>query len=717
MRKTALFLLGLIPFFAFAQPKDDKVSMVDMFMGQKASSQCSIGPQLPHGSINPGPDTHQLDGKHENDGYAEGMPICGFSQLHVSGTGWGRYGTILLSPQIGFDADENGHDSDKSEEVATPYYYKVRLDRYDILCEVTPTAHAAKYRFTYPSLQDANLLLDICHNIPEHIASNIGGKYLGGEITFDAADQMITGYGEYKGGFGSGAPYKIYFAICSDNLDLQKMTVESVPYSNGKVQDRLYARIPVNNVSADVQIAVSLRSVRNAKQYLREEIAGKSFDDIAASARGIWNDTFSKIRIDGASATEEKLFYTSMYFSFVMPRDRSDDNPRWLGENIDDHYCIWDTWRTNYPMMILIDEPFVAKTITSFINRYENDGVCNPTFTSSLDEESRQGGDDCENVVADAIVKGVGGFDYDKAYAYIKDNSQKRRSPEYQKYGWQPETGIKMSCSNALEYAYNDYCVYEVAKSMGDKAYAKQMLDRSHSWKMLFNASQKDTDSDFYGFIAPRVRDGISVVKTVSGDYNFGADGFVEEFKTRKIFGSWVEFFYEGNTWTYTLFTPHDFPALIKLCGGKERMIERLTYGFENRLIDLSNEPGFLSPFIFSECGRMDLTAKYVSQLRNRNFSLERGFGGNEDSGAMGSWYIFTGIGIFPNAGQDYYYLLPPSYKEITMDLSNGKVLHISKQGNSGDLKVYFNGKRIKGNTIKHSILVQGGELKFVYTD
>ena len=692
MKKLLLVLL-LSSTSAFAQ-----VEYVDMFMGQKGSSNCTIGPALPHASIHPGPDTPY--GGH--DGYAEGKPVRGFSQLHVSGTGWGRYGQILLSPQVGFNADEDGHDSDIAEETATPYYYKARLTRYDILAEVAPSHHAAIYRFTYPSAavaaNDAFLLLDITHNITEHIAPEVKGRYLGGNIQYDPRSRMLTGYGEYKGGFGPGEPYRVYFAMYSDNIDLQKAQIGAQPYDNGFAKSRLFARIPVATAVANVQIAVSLRSVDNAKQYLHEETLGKGFGTIEQKAREQWNEVLDKIRVNAQTDEQRKLFYTSMFFAYLMPRDRKDDNPRFLGENYDDHYCIWDTWRTKYPLMVLLDESFVARTVTSFVNRYKNDGCCNPTFTSSLDWRERQGGDDCENVVADALVKDVQGFDRAAAYEYVKHNAQNRRSPEYLRLGWQPEEGQLMGCSNALEYAYNDYCTYLSALAMKDKEFARQMLRRSKSWRRLFCKQTADEPSQIKGFITPRK-----------------ADGEFVPLDPRKVYESWVEYFYEGNSWTYTLFAPHDFKTLVKLCGGKKLMVERLQYGFDNDLIALWNEPGFLSPFIFSHCDRPDLTARYVARLRKKNFSLADGFCNNEDSGAMGAWFVLTGIGLFPNAGQDFYYLLPPAYSDISVALSSGNTLHITREGQGETVvAVFLNGKKLKGNTVKHSQIRNGGELRFV---
>ncbi len=685
-RQLIYICLMLIPFNLLSQNLTDKV---DMLMGTHNDSYCVAGPQLPHGSINPSPQTP--NGHH--GGYAPDQPIRGFGQLHVSGTGWGRYGQIFISPQIGFDATEAGHDSPKSEEVAKPYYYAVYLDRYNILTEVTPTHSCAVYRITYPEAGDKNILLDIMHNIPQHIATEIKGKFLGGEIFYDDKSNKITGWGEYKGGFGSWDPYKVYFVIQPD------VKPQKVDISN-KGEEALYAqiRLPENTSVIHLNVGISLRSIENAEKFLVSEIGNKTFDEIKNTAKDIWETTLSKIKIKGGTDDEQRIFYTGLYHSHLMARDRTGDNPHQAGDtpHLDDHYCVWDTWRTKYPLMILLDENYVAKTINSFIDRFARDGMCTPSYTSSLEFTMLQGGDDVDNVIADAIIKEVKGFDYNKAYEIMKWNAFKARSKEYQKLGWNAEVGGEMSCSYGLEYAYNDFCTASVAQIMNDRTNADLLKDRSESWQKLFNPNLES--GGFKGFIGPRKEDGEWI-----------------NIDPAKIYASWVEYFYEGNSWTYSLFVPHQIDKLIELCGGKEEMVKRLSYGFDNDLIEISNEPGFLSPFIFSHCERPDLAAKYVSIIRDTEFSLTEGYPGNEDSGAMGSWYVFTSIGLFPNAGQDFYYLLPPAFDETEITLSNGKKLTIRTiKTNFTDNQIgsiTVNGKRFDTPWIKHNEIINGGEI------
>ncbi|MDR3217526.1 MAG: GH92 family glycosyl hydrolase [Dysgonamonadaceae bacterium] len=671
--------------------KTSKTDLVDMYMGVRGFSNCVIGPQLPHGSINPSPQTP----KGHHDGYDPEQAIRGFGQLHVSGIGWGRYGQIFISPQTGFNAEETGHDSPKSNETATPYYYAVNLDRYEIRVEITPTHHCALYRFSFSKSDDANILLDIAHNIPQHIAPEVGGKFINGSITYNKETNSLEGWGEYAGGFGNGLPYKVYYYL---QLDTPLTGVDIT--DNGSEALFAQLKLPENITTVHLNAGISFKSVDNAKKFVAQETTLQTFEEVKSTAKEKWEDVFSSIDVKGGSPEEQSLFYTTLYHSFLMPRERTGDNPNWNNENahLDDHYCVWDTWRTKYPLMLLINESFVSKTIRSFIDRFEHDGIVTPTYTSSLEWDWKQGGDDVDNIIADAFVKGVSGFDREKAYQLVKWDAFNNRNPEYLNAGWVPETGERMSCSYTMEFAYNDFCAAQVARCMNDNETAANLFNRSGNWDKIFNTELES--HGFKGFVAPRKSNGEWI-----------------NIDPAKHFGSWVEYFYEGNSWVYTLFAPHQFDRLIDLCGGKDVMIERLTYGFDNKLIKLDNEPGFLSPFIFSHCNRADLTAKYVNLLRNDHFTLATGYPDNEDSGAMGAWYVFTSIGFFPNAGQDYYYLLPPAFSEITITRENGKKIYIKTEKDSPDAQyietVSLNGKILDRNWIHHSEIADGATILY----
>lgn len=667
---------------------------VDLFMGVRGGSNCVIGPQLPHGSVNPSPQTPNGG----QNGYDENDLIRGFGQLHVSGIGWSRYGQIFLSPQIGFSAKENGHDSRKSGEVATPYYYKTNLDRYGITAELAPTAHAVAYRFTYPDKKDKTLLVDLRHSIPQHIVPIVKGTFRGGELKWDPSNHELYGWGEYAGGFGSEDPYRVYFSMTIDD------TLANVRITD-KGTKELYARIDTEKPVLNANVGVSLKSLEKARNYRYIELDGKNVESVAQNAKEEWNRALGRIELASDTPEEDKtLFYTTLYHSLVMPRDRSGDNPHWDSAlpHIDDHYCVWDTWRTAYPLLTLIEESFVAKTVNSFIDRLEHDGKVTPTFTASMEWDSKQGGDDVDNIIADALIKNVKGFDRDKAYKVMLHNAREVRSPDYRKLGYEPGKNRMMSCSATLEYAYNDDCLARVAAMMGDSITAKEMGERSRKWEALFNPELES--QGFKGFIAP-----------------VDAEGNPIEIDPAEVYGSWVDYFYEGNSWTYSLFTPAQLTRLISLCGGKEEMVRRLRHGFDNDLINLSNEPGFLAPFIFSHCDRPDLTSDYVEALRKSGFSTGKGYPDNEDSGAMGSWYVFTSLGLFPNAGQDFYYLLPPAFSEASLKMENGKKIRIKANRKNPEAhyigSVTLNGQKLNRSWVSHDELAQGALLEFVLTD
>lgn len=685
-----LMLLTATPVCAQSVAPADEVNM---FMGVRGGSNCVIGPQLPHGSVNPAPQTPNGG----QNGYDENDVIRGFGQLHVSGIGWSRYGQLLLSPQVGFSAKENGHDSPKSEEVATPYYYKVKLARYDITTELTPARHAVAYRFSFPDKKDKNLLLDMRHSIPQHIVPIVKGRFLGGHLEYDAQQQLLKGWGEYAGGFGNEAPYKVFFALRTDDSDA-KVTISD------KGTKELFARLQLTQRVVNVGIGVSLRSVKDAEKYLWLELGHQTFEEVREDACNQWNTMLGTIQVKGGTAAERQMFYTALYHSLVMPRDRTADNPHWQSKepHIDDHYCIWDTWRTCYPLLTLINESFVAKTVRSFIDRLEHDGKCTPTFTASMEWDSKQGGDDVDNVIADAILKNVKGFDRQKAYEVMRHNAQSARDTAYLRYGWVPGEHQMMSCSYTMEYAYNDDCCARIARLMGDEETARRMELRSTQWTQMFNPNLES--HGFHGFIAPR-----------------HADGRWIDIDPAHVYGSWVDYFYEGNSWCYTLFVPAQTDRLISLCGGKQEMVRRLQYGFDHKLIDLSNEPGFLTPFLFTHCDRPDLTADYVARLRQAAFSLQGGYPDNEDSGAMGSWYVFTSIGLFPNAGQDFYYLLPPAFNEVTLTMESGKQIQVTTVKSSPAAryisKVMLNGKELNRLWVRHEEIAQGATITYYLSE
>ena len=554
-----LKLFSLLCFIAglqtFGQQKEKAlVDYVNPFIGVlDGGSYCTIGPQLPFGSVNPGPETPE--GMY--GGYNPVQPIRGFAELHVSGTGWGKYGQFLVSPQIGLNVDEKGHDSPKSAETATPCYYAVNLDRYKIRTELAPTHHAVIYRFTFPKSNDANIAIDVTHSLVRDIATHMGGTVSAGEVTVDgAAKNQITGYGRYTGGFGDGA-YKVYFCARFSkagngfgtwkNGAIRSATHETIDAMNERIGG--YLRFQTSEGEpVYMKIAVSFKSIRQAEAWLDQEIPAWDFDTVKETARSEWNKELGKITVEGGSEKDKTLFYSALYRSMMMPRDRTGDfngypanAPVW-----DDHYAVWDTWRTAFPLHVLIDPDMVRDNVNAFIERFRKNKVVKDAFIAGNDMFKEQGGNNIDNVIADAYVKRIRGVDWNAAYQLLKfDADSLRLGPQettekldtvmasYKKRDWIPAGTI--SCSVSLEYSYNDFCVAEVAKGLGKKDDYRKYLERSHKWVELWNPNLGS--NGYKGFIGPKKPDGSWI-----------------DIDPAKNWGSWHEYFYEANSWTYSFF-------------------------------------------------------------------------------------------------------------------------------------------------------------------
>jgi predicted alpha-1,2-mannosidase len=722
MKKTFALLVVLAFSISYsvsnAQSAFSPVDYVNPFIGVlDEGSYCTVGPQLPFGSVNPGPQTPE--GMY--DGYSPFQPIRGFGQLHVSGTGWGKYGQFMVSPQIGLNVDELGHDSPKSGEVATTYYYAVNLDRYKIKTELAPTHHAVIYRFTFPKTDDANIAIDVTHSLVRDIVPYMGGTVSAGEVTINSVTKdKITGFGRYSGGFGDG-DYKVYFCA-----RFSKSPVHSGTWKNGTIllsghetiateNERIGAFLRFQtseNESVCMKIAVSLKSIQQAETWLGNEIPAWDFEAVKQDAKTAWNKELGKIAVEGGSEKDKTLFYSALYRSMMMPRDRTDDLEGYAdgAKMWDDQYAVWDTWRTMFPLMTIIDPAMVRDNVNSFIERFKKNRVVKDAFVAGIDMFKEQGGNDIDNVIAEAYVKGVQGIDWNKAYEVLKFDADSLRLgaqvpngkidpvvASYKKLGWIP--GGTISCSVSLEYSYNDFCVAEVAKGLGKKADYRKYLERSKKWVELWNPALES--KGFKGFIGPKKPDNTWI-----------------DIDPAKNWGSWNEYFYEANSWTYSFFVPHELDHLVELCGGPKIFADRLNLGFtDDKLIAYWNEPAFLAAQGFHHANRPDLASYWTKKMMTERYS-DQGYPGNEDSGAMGSWYVFAALGFFPNAGQPFYYLNGSTFPKMTIQLGNGKKLVIEAQNVSKE-NIYvqsctLNGKKLKNSIIAHSQLMGGGLLKFV---
>lgn len=718
MRKILICLLFFAGFSAglLAQSSadyiDPRIGAVD-----NRSSNCVIGPRLPYSSISPSPQTP--DGG--PDGYNPGKPIVGFGQLHVSGTGWSTYGHFLVSPQTGELKTKNAdHLSNHSGDIVKAYYYSTTLDRYGIKTEIAPSFYSTAYRFNFGPARQGHLLFDAAQAIASDIMPEMRGRVIGAETAINPATKEIRMHLRYAGGWAEGA-YDVYcVARCKSDFadwgvfhgDTILSHRANIGIGNGDKQHcGAYCTFNTSDAQpVEMKLAVSFISTDRAAQLLDKEQPGWDFEQVESNGKKEWNDKLASISIETPTDSVRTIFYSALYRVFTAISDRHWDNPYDYSSSrpyYDDNYAYWDTFRSLYPLLMLVDAPTVAGNINGAIDIFRRDGDVWDGFIAGRSRRGDQGGNDIDHVIAEACLKDIPGVDWQEAYKIIKRHADNDRigfrgsyrdAYGYKQTGYIPESS--MSSSQTLEFAYNDYSAALMAKKLGYEDDYKKYLKRSSSWKNLWN---KDLESDGYkGFIDARRRD---------GSFAF--------FDPKTFGGSWDKPYYEASSWTYSFYAPHDIKSLIQLMGGNKAFCERLAHGFTKRLINNQNEPGFLTTFEFTDAGRPDLSSYWSHQIMNRGFDLT-GYPENDDTGAMSSWYVFSAIGLFPNAGQDYYYLIAPSVNRAALKLSNGSTLVI--KANASEKNIYIasvklNGKTINKATITHSLLSNGGVLDFRLTD
>ncbi|MCL2153243.1 MAG: GH92 family glycosyl hydrolase [Oscillospiraceae bacterium] len=706
----------------FARPDgelEDLTQYIYMTLGTSGASNTLIGTQRPNSSVSPGPDTNP---QNSCTGYNPSGQIRGFSQIHVSGTGVGKYGQFLVSPQTGLATRLDGHDSAKANETPTCAEYSVDLTRYGITASFTPAEHSSIYKFVYPQNNNSSVLIDVAANIANANATSVRVN----TGVNDKGEPFISGSGNYSGGWGKAHDLYFYAVLQKTNATLGLYNA-SGPISGTSmgpvsVSDRAagmgaYATFATTaNEVVYLKIATSFKSIDQAKTWLDLEIPAWDYSGVRDETERLWNEELNKIIIDGnISETNKRIFYTAVYHAHIMPRDRTGDFAK-FGESdmIDEHFATWDTWRTLYPLYSITNPDIVAKTVNSFITRYNINKYVRDSFVAGIDMSEQQGGDNIDCVVSDAYVKGIGGVDWEEAYKVVKNNADNYRlswpgwgdanltpnvNSQYKVLGYIPVGGnaTMSNCSYTLEYAYNDYCAAQIAKGLGKTEDYEKYLARSNNWTNLWNP---DLDNNGYsGYIAPR-------------ENNFGA--FVNINPTQS-WGSWVDYFYEASAWNYSFFVPHDVNQLIEKMGGSETFTDRLKLGVDRNWVDMGNEPAFLAAALFNHTEKPWLTSDCMTNIRTR-FSLT-GVPGNDDSGAMSSWYIFSTTGLFPNAGQNIYYITSPIYDSTTYNLDNGKQFTIIANNLSTTNKyiqsVTINGKPYYKAWFGHEVIVEGSTIVY----
>ncbi|MBQ2334220.1 MAG: GH92 family glycosyl hydrolase, partial [Prevotella sp.] len=523
-------------------------------------------------------------------------------------------------------------------------------------------------------------------------------------------DHEVRGFTRIRGGWNNGSAYTVYFCLQTDK-----------PFQSIVKEDNQKAVLHFGDTLVNVKIGISFISSLQAKRNIPET----TFDTQLSLLRQSWEKILSRIHIEGTEE-QKRMFYTGIYHTCLMPVNRTGENPSWTeAPYYDDYYAIWDTYRTSTPLITLLDEQREVDIVNSLLNIYKREGYM-PDARSGNCNGRTQGGSNAEVVIADAFVKGLQGIDYELALeAMLKDadvdpgadHEKHGRGglTEYNTLGYIPY-GIDRAGNRTVEYAYDDYCIALVAKGLGREDLYERFIKQSDNWRNLWR-SDYEWDG-VKGYIMPKDKNGVWL-DSVPWGHSKVFHPRIPYTPITKVapwyLPWWSTFFYEALSAEYSLSIPHDVPGLIEACGGEEAFQRRLDLFFERKRYNVANEPSFLTPCLYHWLGRPDLTSDRVRQIITDNYNdSPTGLPGNDDSGAMSSWLVFHMMGLYPNAGQDYYLLHAPLLKAYTMQLCNGNIIHATIKGKGTHYeKVTFNGKELKDARISHQQLMTGGELVF----
>jgi predicted alpha-1,2-mannosidase len=712
------------------------VSWVDPFLGVDHDGNTTPAAGVPFGFVWLCADTEDPP----TSGYNSNAKIVGFSHTRVSGTGGAsKYGNFMVIPELGAPR-QTRLASPKSAERASPGYYTVTLADSGIQAELTATRLVGLHRYRFPASPRVSILIDASSVIETSVEQLIQKQQQPVECAVRITGPgRVEGSGRFIGGWNP-APYALYFAA---EFDRQQIT--SGTWTNGQFMPGakraagqhagvFFTFDGYDNRPVELKCGLSFISSERARANIRGEMPSWDFEAVRRAAGQEWETALQKIQVRGGSPTDLEVFYSGFFRCHYMPHDLTGENAWWRSSepHYEDYYCLWDTFRTLNPLMTLVEPERERDLVRSLIDTFVHTGWM-PDARIAGANGMTQGGSSGDILVADAAVKGMQGIDYKTAYAALVRNAdtdsprplhEGRELADYLRLGYMsmPETKVKdlpgtadpaglteydrmgytllkntRSASRTMEYAYNDFCVAEVAGILGRGTDNAKYLNRSCNWTNLWDPQTRS--------IRPRHADG-RWLTPFSPTHNYPDSDY----------DYWDSPLYEGNGWQYTTYVPHDPQALINRMGGPTAFVTWLDEFFQKEVYDPGNEPDFLAPYLYIHAGRPDRTEEQVRRLLATQFKLGRaGLPGNDDAGAMSAWQIWGAIGLYPNAGQPFYYIGSPIFKQIRMDLGHGKSFTIETRDNSSTnlyvRSATLNGKPLQRAWLTHSEIAAGGVL------
>jgi len=741
--------LALVAAGLFAGPLSAQSAYddVDPMIGTGGEGHTYPGAVAPFGMVQLSPNTDTSCTIRNCYSHAAGYryddpTIQGFSLTHFSGAGHSDLGDFLIAPVSGDTVPlepgdpktpGSGYRSrfDHATERATPGYYAVTLADAQVRAEMTAGTRAGVQRYAFPTGETAHLVLDLRSSLYDY-----PGKILWSSIRV-RPDGTITGSRETRG----WAPARKLFFALRPSAPLTGHAFfnreEKVEYKGFQGPSRgaddaaqlagraLVARLDFGKLDKPLEVKVAISSVDEAGAISNLDSEPGNFDAIRAKTRAAWEQALGAVDLQ-APAPMRKTLYTALYHSLLAPSVAGDADGRWRGPDDQVHqaegftfhstFSLWDTFRAEHPLLLLVQpERRNADFINSLIASQQASpfGIL-PVWQFQGRETWTMIGYHAVPVIADAYLKGVKGFDADKALAAMTASA--RYAPyggldQYMKLGYVPIDKEPEAASKTVEYAYDDWTIARMAAAMGKADIAAEFTKRAGYWRNSFDVKT--------GFLRARKSDGSYREPFDPTAINYGSD------------------YTEGNAWQYSWFVPQDQAAMFKLLGGDAAAVKKLDamFDFDNSKLDYShaediagligqyihgNEPSHHVAYLYAFAGQPWRTQERLKQIVDSQYKpTPDGLAGNDDLGQMSAWLFFTGMGFYPVApGSNQYVLGRPFVDRATLNLPNGKRFTVVAEGLSDANRyvdrVLLNGRPLDRVWIGHDEIMAGGELRFV---
>jgi predicted alpha-1,2-mannosidase len=701
------------------------------------------GPSAPFGMMQLSPDTDSCItnwGTCSGYSYDDGT-ILGFSLTHLTGTGCPDLGDFLFMPETGeasfvsgdTDHPDTGYQSaySHSDESACAGYYKVVLQKSGVTAELAAGERAGILRFTFPATHQAFILTDLAHVIG-------GWKVAESRVRIED-DSTITGFHIIN---GWGKERYLYFAArYSRPFDTTKIISAGKPVIYNTYRFRSDKEAAGTNLQflagfknlqgnevIEVKVAISAISAGDALQNLDSEIPDWDFNKVREATRAKWDTELNKIQMDG-SEDQRETFYTSMYHALLAPNLYEDANGAYRGFDQNIHqakgfteysvFSLWDTFRAEHPLMTLINSKRDSDMINALLAHYDQsvDHLL-PMWELQGNETWCMIGYHAVPVIVDGYFKGVKGFDAKRAYDAIKTtalNPDYDSAAAFTKLGWVPCDKEDESLSKTLEYAYDDWCVAQMARALGKDDDYNFFMKRAANYKNIYDPQM--------GWMRPKDSNGNW--RTPFDPHIFGG-------------GTNLNDVTEATSSQYSFFAPQDVPGLIALMGGKDKFVAKLDSVFDAKRSDVfeswlstndlrgcigeywhGNEPSHHMIYLYSCAGAPWKAAERLHQVVSTQYGNQpQSLCGNDDCGQMSAWYIFTCLGFYPVCpGSDYYVIGAPQIPEAVVHLSNGRKIRM-KAENISDENIYVqsvtvNGKDLDSPYLRYDTLKRGASIVF----